>query len=126
MSSDKDAAVILTDRETLLSPRVTLILNLFFIGWFYEPQAAITPCTIGILAFVALNTMSSYVYRNMRLGYYKDYSITSSVIDRALQRPDQTSQPQREIVFENVISTKPLGTRDLEAELVEVTGPRNV
>ena len=49
----------------------------------------------------------------MRLGYYKDYSITSSAIDRALQRPDQISQPHREIVFNR--RTKPLDTIDLEA-----------
>ena len=80
--------------------RVTLILNLFFIVLFCMPTPLITPCTIGYPVFVMLNTMSSYVYRNMRLGSYQDYSITSSVINNALRRPNQASQ-HRGIVFEH-------------------------
>jgi len=34
--------------------------------------------------------MSSYVYRNMRLGFYRDYSTPTSAINRALQDPGQS------------------------------------
>ena len=124
------AAVIVT-QELLLSSRLTLILNLFFIVLFYKPQGAISPCTLGIPAFVMLNTMSSYVYRNMRLGYYRDYSITSSAIDRALQAPDQTSQPDREIVFKrgtakSLDSDLEAGNSDLEEKVDELVDSGDV
>jgi hypothetical protein len=52
----------------------------------------------------------------MRFGYYRDYSITSSVIEMAVQRPAQSSQPHREIVFNSSTSTKQLDAgRDLES-----------
>ena len=106
--------------------RITLILNLFFIVLFYKPQATITPCTIGIVVFVMLNTMSSYVYRNMRFGYYRDYSVTSSIINDALQRPGQSSRSHREIVFKNSTATKSLDTgvsqADSEGKVDELVG----
>ena len=99
-------------RLSLKTLRVTLILNLFFIVLFYMPDPLITPCTIGYPVFVLLNTMSSYVYRNMRLGSYQDYTITSSVINKALGRPNQVSH---DLVFEHQ-STKRIEIEgDLEA-----------
>jgi len=96
--------------------RVTLIMSLFFIVWAHLPKRPLTPCAISYLGFVMLNVMSSYVYRNIRLGFYRDYSITSSVIDRALPRPRAQSQSARhDIVFEHPLSTKQLEEgRDLE------------
>jgi hypothetical protein len=51
------------------------------------PETVITPCTIGIPHFVIVSNMSSYVYRNIRLGFYRDYTITSSAINRVIQGP---------------------------------------
>ena len=112
----------------LLSSSVTLILNIFFVVLYYIPKAAITPCTIGIPVFVMLNTMSSYVYRNTRFGYYRDYSITSSVIN------DAVVHQRRDIVFKISTSVKQLDSeRDLESggvnqseeEFVEDVSSRN-
>jgi hypothetical protein len=46
--------------------------------------------------------MSSYVYRNVRFvfKFYRDFSITISVIDGALQEPGQPAQRQHEIRLE--------------------------
>jgi len=64
----------------------TLLLNLLFVVLCYVPDAPIPPCSVGFPFFVMLNNMSSYMYRNLRIGFYQDYSITSSVVDEALQR----------------------------------------
>ena len=34
-----------------------------------------------------MNNMLCHIYRNIRLGHYNDYSIRSSMIDRALASP---------------------------------------
>jgi len=49
------------------------------------PFKTVTPCAFGAPLSVIIHTMSCYVYRNVRLGIYKDTSISSSFIDRQLQ-----------------------------------------
>ena len=95
-------------QETLLSFRATLILNFLFVVLSYIPNAPISPCAIAYPFFVMLNNMSSHVYRNLRFGFYRDQSITSSVVDQALQR-------HHEIVFANVTPTKIEEKGDVEA-----------
>ncbi len=97
-------------QEPFLSCRVILILNLLVCGLVYVPDSPISACAIAFPFFVLLNTMSSHVYRNLRLGFYQDQSITSSIIDRALQVPNRSLH---EVVFMNPTST--LGDRDPEA-----------
>ena len=103
-------------RFSLKKLRLILILNLFFIVLFYIPNSLITPYTIGYPVFVMLNTMSSYVYRNMRLGSYKDYTITFSVINKAFRKRNQVSHWQHhDLVFEHQSTKRIEGASDLEA-----------
>ena len=53
-----------------------------------------------------LNTMSSHVYRNVRFGYYRDYSISSSAIDGAVQGSDESAPHSHAIMFEHSTPTK--------------------
>jgi hypothetical protein len=99
--------LVLHTQETLLSFRAVLGLNLFFTVLCYMPHQPLFPCTIGIPFFVMLNTLSSYVYRNVRLGFYQDYTISRCPVmnDGPVQRPDQSGH-HHGIVFDNAISRK--------------------
>lgn len=109
------------------SNRAVLLFTLCFTVLSCMPQPPIFPCTIGIPTFVLLNTLSSFVYRNVRFGYFRDYSITSSVItDAAVQRSDHSAH-HHELVFENSTPAK-LEERGLDAgdsNNGEVTSSRN-
>ena len=70
-----------------------------------------------------LNNMSSYVYRHLRLGIQEDYSITSSVINRALQEPGQSPHHYRKS-FVHQTSMKFEVQGDLEAG--DSTMPRTI
>jgi len=91
-------------------------LNLLVCGLVYVPKSPISACAIAFPFFVLLNNMSSHVYRNLRLGFYRDQSITSSVIDRALH----VQGLPHEIAFVNPTSTK-LGDGDPEAGDIATT-----
>ena len=109
------------------SSRVALVLNIFFVVLSYMTEPAITPCTIGIPHFVILSNMSSYVYRNMRLGFYRDYSVTTSAINRALQGPGKCDQQHHGMVFSNPLASpkhSEVGRAEGEVEehAKEVTG----
>ena len=74
--------------------------------------------------------MSSYVYRNMRLGLYQDGTNSTSAINKAFRAPTKSAQ---QIVFRTPTpTTKPLEGGDLEAGNIwkaegelEGTVPRN-
>ena len=102
-------------QEPFLSCRALLILNLLVCGLVYIPKSPISACAIAFPFFVLLNNMSSHVYRNLRLGFYQDQSITSSIIDGALQGPNR---PLHEVVFMNPIS------RDRDPEAGDITSSR--
>ena len=106
---------VLHTQEMLLSCRATVILSIFYTVLFFMPQTPIPPFTIGIPFFVMFNNMTSYVYRNMRFGFYQDYSIASSVIARALQGSGQSAD-SHQIVFEQPTSTKLEDGGDLKVE----------
>ena len=111
--------------------RVVLIFKLVYLVLPYSLPQVRTQCTI---ALVLISNMSSHVYRNMRLGFYKDYTISTSAINRAIKVPTLKT----ELVFQNSAtpSTKILedGRLDLEAgdikkaegkvDEFEVTGSR--
>ena len=105
--------------RNLLSCRATVILSIVFTVFFFMPQIPILPSTIGIPSFVVLSNMTSYVYRNVRFGFYQDYTITTSMIDRALQGSGQSAHPQHAIVLEQPTSMKLEDRGDLEAESLE-------
>jgi hypothetical protein len=68
--------------------RVHLLVLLAFAVAYYDrklPQDLIT--LLGVPAFVLLNNLSCYIYRNVRLGIYRDYSIRTSAISEALRNP---------------------------------------
>ena len=77
----------------------------------YVPKTAITACTIGIPHFVIVSNMSSHVFRNMRLGFYQDYTLTSAEMNRAVQGH---SQSRHEMVFSNPITSAMRGPEDGE------------
>ena len=97
-------------------------MNLLYSVLYFMPQARIAPSTIGLPFFVLLNTMSSHVYRNVRFGFYRQYSITSSYIDRALQELGQPAHPQHEMALAEPTSTKIKESGNLEAQDVNKTG----
>ena len=51
--------------------RLTLVLNFLFLLVCYIPRAPIAPCAIAFPFLIMLNNMSSYVYRNLRFGFYR-------------------------------------------------------
>lgn len=71
----------------LITPplRATLVAFLTFSVVYYDqnvPRAF--PALLGAPSFTLINNMSCYVYRHVRLGLYRDASIRSSVIIKAL------------------------------------------
>jgi len=102
--------------EEMQSPsRVALFLNIFFVVLSYMTEPDITPCTIGIPHFVISSNMFSYVYRNMRLGFYQDYSTPTSAINKALQNPGQPQQQHHAIAFRNPTTSANQAGGDPEA-----------
>ena len=96
----------------------TLILNLFFFAMYYIPDPIVTPCTVGMPLFVLISNMSSYIYRNIRFGNDRDYTIRTSFIERAFQgKAMPPSQKPVGIVFNPATSTCSVhgtGTENLE------------
>jgi len=106
-----------------LSFRAVLILNLLFTVLCYMPQPPIFPCALGVPFIVMLNIMSSHIYRNVRFGYYRDYSITSSAVDGVIQGFGESAPRNHAIIFEHSTPTK----LDLEVGVKEevITSSRN-
>ncbi len=90
---------------------------------YYIPDPIITPCTVGVPLFVLISNMSSSVYRNVRFGIYRDYTIRTSVIDKAFQA--QAMPPSRhpvEIIFKSAMMTSSphgSGVADMEDHVSE-------
>ena len=73
---------------------------------YYIPDPVVTPCTIGMPLFVLISNMSSYIYRNVRFGNYRDHTIHTSFIEKAF--PGQAMSPAQQpvgIVFKSATST---------------------
>jgi len=69
---------------------VILIFKLFFIVVSYRASTVRVPCTFSV---VIANNMCSYLYRNMRLGFYSDYTMTTSEIEKVLEKPSHSQHP---------------------------------
>ena len=80
-----------------ISTSATLIFHLAYAVLYFVPTTFITPCAVGPPTLVLLNNMSSHIYRNLRFGFYKDYTTRSSVINRALEGSGQDSQNQGDL-----------------------------
>jgi hypothetical protein len=94
-------------------------LKLFFTVAAYHhrlPTVKI-PCTFEI---VIVNNMTSHVYRNMRLGFYRDYTITTSAIEKVLQGTNDGARQHPGTVAQNPMAFKK-GGGDLEVGDAEKT-----
>jgi hypothetical protein len=92
-----------------LLPRGTLIILLIFSVAYHErkfPKEVLA--LFGAPAFVLINNVACYIYRNVRLGVFRDYSIRTSAINKALETPvppvNQSSSSS------NSSRRKPIGT----------------
>jgi hypothetical protein len=96
-------------------------LKLFFTVAAYHhrlPTVKI-PCTFEI---VIVNNMTSHVYRNMRLGFYRDYTITTSAIEKVLQGTNDGARQHLGTVAQNPTAFKKgLKGEDLEVGDAEKT-----
>lgn len=69
-----------------LCTRITLAINLLFAALAFANVTS--PCTFGIPTIVMLNNMSCYLFRSIRLGFYRDNTIHTSAINRAMGTED--------------------------------------
>ena len=77
---------------TLSFPRATIIFNIFFVAMYLIPQLFVTPCTFTLPTFVLINTMSCHLYRNVRLGLYKDHTVNTEGLQGALEGSSSSGQ----------------------------------
>ena len=91
--------------------RVTLLLNILFCGLVFVPKSPVSACAMAFPFYVLLNNMSSHVYRNVRLGFYQDQTIGTSVINRDISQSRHWHNPE----FINPTSTKSEDRGDPEA-----------
>ena len=62
-----------------------------------------------------LNNLSCYIYRNVRLGIYRDYSMRTSAISEALRRPVPHPNQQSSASRSEPTETAPVpGTRSVQ------------
>ena len=78
-----------------------MIFNIFHLILFLIPQSFITRCTLALPGFVLVNNMSCHLYRNVRLGLYRDFTIHTEALRGALEGPSIPSdqQSQKGIAF---------------------------
>ena len=63
------------------------------------PQSFVTYCTFTLPTFVFINTMSCHLYRNVRLGLYRDYTVNTEVFEGVLEGSSSSDQQQMGIAF---------------------------
>jgi len=86
---------------------------MFLIAMASMPDPIVPPCIVALPLFVLINKMSSYVYRNIRFGLYRDYTIRTSFIDKAVQEQATStplSQEPVDIVFKPAATCSVHGT----------------
>jgi hypothetical protein len=94
------------------SCRIVLIFKLIFLVLPYSLPQVRTQCTIAV---VLISNMSSYVYRNMRLGFYQDYTISTFAINKAINVPSTKSAQHPELMFQHPSPSAKFQGGDLEA-----------
>jgi len=100
---------------TGLLPRADLIILLTFSVGYHVPNfPKEILALLGAPAFVLLNCLSCYIYRNVRLGVFRDYSIRTSAINKALKSAvpplNQSTSPSNSS-RRQPIETSPVQTR---------------
>ena len=58
----------------------------------FIPRSFVTHCTFTLPTFVLINTMSCYLYRNVRLGLYRDYTVETEGLEGALEASSSSDQ----------------------------------
>ncbi len=95
--------------------RVTILLGVATTVTYVHPMHSVNPCTLAILHFVLIHTMSCYVYRNVRLGVYRSCSVSSSFIDRQLHAPVAQQRFEVAEVVGDVAEKSRWGSRSLSS-----------
>ena len=75
--------------------RVIFVFNLIFVSLSHiQPVPLVLPCTFGLAVVALTNNMVFHIYRNIRFGFYRDNTITTTMLHRAVdpslasRRPD--------------------------------------
>lgn len=89
---------------------------------YFAYGAYLGPCTAGATTFALLNNMSCYVYRNLRFGLFVDDTITSSFVNRALNRPVGTPRPEDKVERSHVKELPEHLSAEKGAEQIENRG----
>lgn len=66
--------------------RATLVINVMFLSQYYVKSPFVFPCSFGNPSTVLTTCMSAFVYRNTRLGHFKDYTTVNPATTGGVQR----------------------------------------
>jgi len=66
--------------------RASLVIHVLFLSQYYVSSPFAFPCSFGNPALVLTTNMAAYVYRNIRLGFYRDHTVSSSAWNQAIDQ----------------------------------------
>jgi len=58
--------------------RASLAVHLMFLSQYYDPSPFTFPCSFGNPSLVLTSNMAAYVYRNVRLGFYREHMMATN------------------------------------------------
>jgi hypothetical protein len=64
--------------------RASLVLHVLFLSQFYTSSPFAFPCSFGNPSLVLTTNMAAHVYRNTRLGLYRDHTTATSAWQQAV------------------------------------------
>jgi hypothetical protein len=79
----------------LFVQRASNIAHVIFIWQCFSSTPFVNPCSIAIPAVVMITTMSAHVYRNIRLGFYRDFTNSSPILYQTNRQDESNISPHR-------------------------------